>query len=266
MLSNFYELFLYFLLYSMLGWLCEEIYCSVPAGRIVNRGVLHGPYCPIYGFGGLAVLFLLQPFRGHVVLVFLAGMLVTSLLEYITSYIMEKIFHSVWWDYSDHRFNINGRVCLLNSFLFGVLSVLLMYLIHPAMHRLISRIPGEYLSAISTVCMVIFAVDVTSTAHTLSNFLRIMRKMHALREEMSEKLAQIEQEHRAAFTAEFEAKRAALSDYLSRRSGRLLAAFPKLHSAEFDAQLSELRAAIRDRAAEHREARRQKKMSRSKRS
>ena len=95
---------LYFFIYSMLGWVCECLYCGIGAKRFVNRGFLEGPYCPIYGWGALFVLYALRPFRDHIVLLFLAGMVGTSVLEYVTSYVMEKLFHSKWWDYSQRRF------------------------------------------------------------------------------------------------------------------------------------------------------------------
>ena len=100
MCGNFYVDFLYFIIYSFLGWVCEVIFCSVPARKFINRGFLMGPVCPIYGCGALLVIGFLMPFKDSLVMVFAVGMVVTSLLEYITSYAMEKLFHSRWWDYS----------------------------------------------------------------------------------------------------------------------------------------------------------------------
>ena len=109
------EWILYFFIYSFLGWVCECIYCGVPAKKFINRGFLAGPYCPIYGCGALAVIYTLTPFSDNVVILFGMGVIVTSALEYITSYMMEKLFHTKWWDYSKHPFNIHGRICLKNS-------------------------------------------------------------------------------------------------------------------------------------------------------
>ena len=122
-MSPFYIFILYFAIYSILGWGCEVIYCSLPAKRFINRGFLNGPYCPVYGIGALIVLYLLEPYKTSPFLVFLLGIFLTSLLEYITSYILEKTFHAHWWDYSKRKYNIYGRVCLLNSTLFGILSL-----------------------------------------------------------------------------------------------------------------------------------------------
>ena len=83
---------LYFFIYSFLGWVCECIYCGIGARRFINRGFLEGPYCPIYGWGALIVLYALEPFKNNLVLLFFAGMILTSLLEYATSVVMEKCF------------------------------------------------------------------------------------------------------------------------------------------------------------------------------
>ena len=119
------EWILYFFIYSFLGWVCECIYCGVPAKKFINRGFLAGPYCPIYGCGALAVIYTLTPFSDNVVILFGMGVIVTSALEYITSYMMEKLFHTKWWDYSKHPFNIHGRICLKNSILFGLMVFIL---------------------------------------------------------------------------------------------------------------------------------------------
>ena len=103
-----------FFAYSFLGWVCECIYCSIPAKKFINRGFLEGPYCPIYGCGAMLVIYLLTPFAAKPLLLFVAGILVTSALEYITSWLMEMFFHTKWWDYSTYPFNINGRICLIS--------------------------------------------------------------------------------------------------------------------------------------------------------
>ena len=95
-MSPFYIFILYFAIYSILGWSCEVIYCSLPAKHFINRGFLNGPYCPVYGIGALIVLYLLEPYKASPFLVLLLGIFLTSLLEYITSYMLEKAFHAHW--------------------------------------------------------------------------------------------------------------------------------------------------------------------------
>ena len=118
------ELFLLYIAYSTLGWCGEMLYCSIPKGHICEkRGFLNGFLCPIYGHGALLVLYLLHGGFQNPVLTFIFGAIVTSILEYFTSWIMEKLFHMRWWDYSHYKFQINGRVCLLNSTCFGRAAV-----------------------------------------------------------------------------------------------------------------------------------------------
>lgn len=162
-MNNFLNYFLYFFIYSFGGWICECIYCSIPAKKFINRGFLYGPYCPIYGFGALIVTVLLDGYLNNPVLVFFLGMLLTSLLEYVTSFVMEKLFNKKWWDYSHYKFNINGRVCLLNSALFGIMSLFVIYVLHPEVSDLINLIPLHYQAWVSLILFFLFAYDLFNT-------------------------------------------------------------------------------------------------------
>lgn len=104
---------LFFFIYSCMGWICECIYCSIPARKFINRGFLTGPLCPVYGFGALLVIWMLTPVSGDVGMLFIFGLLVTSALEYITSLLLEKLFHMKWWDYSTKHCNIHGARLLI---------------------------------------------------------------------------------------------------------------------------------------------------------
>ena len=97
------RVFLLFLCYSFLGWACETVYCSIGKRKFVNRGFLNGPLCPVYGFGALAVLYFLRPVSDNIPLLFVSGMVLTSVIEYITGYLLEKLFATKWWDYSSRR-------------------------------------------------------------------------------------------------------------------------------------------------------------------
>ena len=124
--------FLLLLFYSFLGWCGEMIYCSIGQRKLCEkRGFLNGPLCPIYGHGALLVLLVMGNRWNSPIATFLVGMVLTSAVEYVTSYAMEKLFHMRWWDYSRRRFNLNGRVCLLNSLLFGLACLVLRYGIQP---------------------------------------------------------------------------------------------------------------------------------------
>ena len=159
-----------FFIYSVLGYLSEIVFCSVPKKHFVNRGFLYGPYCPIYGFGALVVLIFLEPLKAHWYLVFLFAVVLTSAIEYVTSWLLEKLFNMKLWDYSNHKININGRVCGLNSFLFGLMGLFVTYVVHPFVSDVIRAIPVEYRSAISDLILIAFSIDATVTVINLKSF------------------------------------------------------------------------------------------------
>lgn len=165
-----------FVIYAFIGYICEVIYCSIGQRKLVNRGFLYGPWLPIYGFGGLIVNICLIPLKAYPVLVFILGMILTSIVEYIGSWGLEKIFSIKLWDYSKHFANINGRVCLLNSTLFGIMSVSLVYLVQPYITLLISVIPSVVHYYLADVLRLLFAVDLTLSVIKMSAFKKALRE------------------------------------------------------------------------------------------
>lgn len=133
-------LFLWFLFYSFAGWVYESILVSVSERRLVNRGFLNGPICPIYGCGAVLAIVLLHDLHNPFA-VFLISSIGACMLEYVTSWGMEKLFHARWWDYSHRRFNIQGRICLLGAIVFGLLGVLITDVIQPEVNRITQMIP-----------------------------------------------------------------------------------------------------------------------------
>ena len=129
------EIFLYFIIASFLGYTMEVVKCSINTKKLVNRGFLFGPICPIYGVGFVLITWLLSKYQNDIIILFLMGALITSAVEYYTSYVLELIFHNRWWDYSYRKDNINGRICLKNSILFGIGSVLIIRLINPLLFQ-----------------------------------------------------------------------------------------------------------------------------------
>ncbi len=186
-MENFCTWFLGFAGYSFLGWLCESIYCSVPAKRFINRGFLNGPFCPVYGIGALLVIGLLHPIGKNIILIFLCGALITTLLEYITGFLLEKLFHTKWWDYSKKKIQLHGRICLQNSLLFGLLCVVLMVVIHPLGQDLLSQIPDSVQCVIAGILMIYFVADTVISIHTILQFNGKLRQLHSLLDEIEEK-------------------------------------------------------------------------------
>ena len=177
-METFFKTIFFFIIYSFLGWLCEDIYVGIGKRKLVNRGFLYGPYCPIYGFGALLVLNFLWPVKNNPILVFLGGILLTSILEYITSWIMEKLFHERWWDYSNYPFNIHGRVCLKNSLLFGLLALFITYGIHPYIIRLYNWIQNSYLYLLYILFAVGFVIDIYYTVTNLLKRKKLISFIH----------------------------------------------------------------------------------------
>ena len=124
----------YFIIYSIIGWIVETSYVYISTKKFVDRGFLVGPYCPIYGSGAVLMILYLTQYKDNILTVFILSTVICSILEYLTSYIMEVLFKTRWWDYSTQKFNLNGRICGKNSLLFGLAGILVIYIIHPVIN------------------------------------------------------------------------------------------------------------------------------------
>ncbi|MGN1030428.1 MAG: hypothetical protein ACI4PQ_02385 [Butyricicoccaceae bacterium] len=141
MITSFYDVYWVFLVYSFLGWCAEVIYAAVCSGQFVNRGFLNGPICPIYGIGVLLVIGALWPLRGNTPVLFVGSVLLTTVLEFLVGWVLEKLFHDKWWDYSDIPFNIKGYVCLKFSLMWGIACMIIVRIIHPSIMTLVHWLP-----------------------------------------------------------------------------------------------------------------------------
>lgn len=223
------SLVILFFLYSFLGWAMETVYCSIPAQKFVYRGFLVGPLCPIYGFGSLAVVLILWPFRRHPELIFLFGMIITSALEYFVSVLLEKLFKKSWWDYSDKKFNVNGRICLQNSILFGILSLFLVYILHPSFLDIIDRMPVAVLLYTSGVLTLIFCIDIVFSVRTVINFNREMNKLSELTETIERKREELKAAMEAFRDEQKEKLEVELSGLISLQEENMLSFVKKMH-------------------------------------
>ena len=151
-------LFLLFIVYSITGWIIEVIATYPDTKCFVNRGFLIGPYCPIYGNCAIAMIFLLHNVTNPILL-FVLSILICSIGEYVTSYAMEKIFHARWWDYSKNKFNLNGRICLVNSLAFGVLGFLLIKFVNPFVVGLITKLSPTMINVLFYTILTLFIID-----------------------------------------------------------------------------------------------------------
>ncbi len=164
MIYDFLSLFLIFILYSMLGYLAEIVFCSLVSKKFVyDRGFLIGPYLPIYGTGAILITLFLGKYHGDYITLFIMSAFYCSALEYLTSLVMEKIFHLRWWDYSEKKFNVNGRVCLENSLLFGIGGLVIVQFIDPIILNFVYGLPDITLYILSISLLFIYFTDVFFT-------------------------------------------------------------------------------------------------------
>ena len=175
--------FLWFIVYSFMGWAYESAICSIEQKKFINRGFLKGPFCPVYGFGALACILLLYQSTENVVVLFVVGMFLTCAVEYITAVLLEKLFDSKWWDYSNRRFNLNGRVCLLGAVVFGVLSVLLIKVFHPHISALTAQAP-EWLQIV--LAGILFCLILWDLYATVRHLLRLNSRLKDIQAAINE--------------------------------------------------------------------------------
>ena len=157
-MTEFKIYFLLFMTYSFIGWIIEIIDRFKVNKKIVNRGFLIGPYIPIYGSCAIVMLLLLHSVKSPTIL-FLSCILIASIGEYLTSYVMEKVFHARWWDYSDYKFNLNGRICLINCLGFGVLGFILIKYLNNFLYNIYSNFSIITINILFYILITIFIID-----------------------------------------------------------------------------------------------------------
>ena len=175
--------FIDFIIISFLGWAWETIYNIGHERKWIRRGFLYGPICPIYGVGALLGITLIKCFQisfGYTLVwwhIALASFLGSTILEYITGWVLEKIFHAYWWDYSDLRFHYKGRICLSASCAFALAGLLIVYFLMPVCDAITTWLPGTAIDLIFILFLVIFVMDMTLTISTLTEFEKMITDM-----------------------------------------------------------------------------------------
>ena len=192
---SLYQTLAYFLIYSCLGWCLEVVYAAVTTGKLVNRGFLNGPVCPIYGFGMVIVLYALTPLVDNTLLLYLGGVILPSALELVGGWALYKLYRTRWWDYSDYPFNIGGYICLEFCLLWGVGTLVVMRIVHPIIAGLVAMVPTLVGVILMCILYAVYATDVVATAiaaSTLADTLDTMEKLgdsiHAVSDAMTELL------------------------------------------------------------------------------
>lgn len=184
--------FLLFISYAFLGW-CMEVTCKfIQYKKFINRGFLIGPYCPIYGWGALAITILLKRYMEDPLVLFVMSTLICSIIEYLTSYFMEKKYHARWWDYSNKKFNINGRICLETLIPFGILGVAIMYGTNPILFKLYNQIPQLVINILTVILFIGFIVDNIISSNIISSInVEGNKLIKDNTEEITEKIKQV---------------------------------------------------------------------------
>lgn len=259
---DFYHLMNWLIIYSFFGWVWETCYVSVKSGKFVNRGFINGPLCTIYGFGAVSVYMILRPFSDN--LLYLGGVVVATALEYVTAVLMESIFHTSWWDYSDNKFNFQGRICLGASLGWGAFTVILFKVLHPFVESIVILYPvyvGEIGICVIGVGYVVDFAFSAAAAFRIHEKLPVIEaameqakgemlvKMHekiasvgfakeATLESVKERLGDVEvlkemEQKRAAITAEISAelqkRKEAMAAKVGHNMQRFVKAYPNLN-------------------------------------
>ena len=233
------SLIAYFIIYSFLGWVLESVFKTVIAKKPINSGFLYGPFCPIYGFGALIMLIFLKRFSNNIILLFIIGFFVLSVWEYIVGLLLEKAFKTKYWDYSKNKFNINGRVCLLNSCYWGILEVIFTKLIHPPVQNIVNNIPKELLMYANTILFAIIIIDYMFSVIKVYNINVSINSLNDITKNIKQELDKIKEyaENKAKESEtlqhvidELKEKQEAMKAKLEKQTARLRKAFPTMRS------------------------------------
>ena len=277
-MSIYYSI-LYFFVYGFLGWCTEVIFAAFKQHRFVNRGFLNGPICPIYGVGVTLVIACLEAFQSNLLLLYISSVILVTVLEGVTGWAMDKLFHNKWWDYSKLPFNIVGYVCLLFSLIWGVACVFIVYFVHPLIHQVLSLIPhtaGIALIAILGIALLSDMIVTTSAIVKFNQYLELLKhitdELHAISNQIGAELYQnvmhvldmqessrqklddvkleVSEEIRMQIV-ELKTRAQNLGEKVPKPARRLLKAFPKLESRNYKAQLELFRQKLEQHLGRH---------------
>lgn len=250
---SFFDILVYFILYAIVGYMLEVIYAALVLGKFVNRGFLNGPWCPIYGFGMVIVALTLKPVSSSLIALFIGSVLVTSIIEFVTGFVLEKVFKQKWWDYTDEPFNLGGYICLKFSLIWGVACVFVVKLVLPFTDLISSALHNTVGIIVMFTLLLLMLADLAATVVTIAGIkkkLRLMNSIAAKLRENSDNIGGFLSEE----TLELKSKFDSLSEQITEKGGakRMLNAFPTLKKNNTK-KLSELRESINESIERSRE-------------
>ncbi len=225
----------YFIIYSFFGWVMESVLKTYAQKKPVNSGFLYGPFCPIYGFGAVFMFLCLNRFENNILLLFIIAFFTLSLWEYAVGVLLEKLFHTKYWDYSEKKFNIKGRVCLMNSLFWGFLGVIFIKFIHPWISAKIDLISANILTFNVIMITIAIIADTIVSAIKVSNIKVKLEKLKEITESLKEKIEeldkkQVNKENLQKVIEELKYKQTELKRKLIRQTNHLKKAFPTIKS------------------------------------
>ena len=226
---SFLEIIIYFITYSFLGWVMESIFRSISEKKIINTGFLKGPFCPIYGVGAIIMLLFLKRFADNLTVLFIVSVVVLTIWEYLVGVLLEKLFHTKYWDYSNHKFNFQGRICLTNSIFWGILGIVFVKYIHPVVENLMSKIDIRILIFVYSILGIVILVDMITSIIKVKNIKVTLEKIEKLNNEIKEKL---KEENVQYLIEQLKYKRNKTILHLYKNVYRLKKAFPAINTKE----------------------------------
>ena len=160
-MKKFELYFWHFISFAIIGWIYEELYYFLSKGKIVNSGTMFGPWLPIYGFAGLLIYLLSKKLKNSPIKMFFVSFILSGIIEYFTSYYLEKVYHMKWWDYSKFAFNLNGRICLIGLIAFSLLALFVMYYVLPLIEKMYNKMNIKFRDILIYLLIVLFVADFT---------------------------------------------------------------------------------------------------------
>ncbi len=242
-MNIYFEVLTYFIIYSFLGWVMESTVRTICEKKLINTGFLHGPFCPIYGIGAMILFLFLKRFENQLILLFFMGVIVLTFWEYIVGVMLEKMFKTKYWDYSKHKFNFQGRICLTNSICWGILGILFVKYIHPFIENIVSNINPIILYYIVAILSVVILIDMIVSIIKVKNIQSTLEQIEKLNTEIKEKLKEIRLlkrdtnetisiENIQNIVENLKKKRNRIIRHLYRNVYRLKKAFPAINTKE----------------------------------
>lgn len=237
----------YFLIYSFLGWCVEVCYAALNTKKFINRGFLNGPYCPIYGAGVITIMYFVYPFKNSLIVLFMFSVILTSLIEFLTGFILEKAFHYRWWDYSKEHFNLGGYICLKFSIIWGLACVFVTEIVHPGVRDIVLWIPKPFGEVILGILYLLMIIDFVVTVKTVLKLNARMEKLQMIADDIhkfSDKLGNKVSSDFLDVEEKIEKLNSKREKEISWLEKRIIHSFPEMKSTKYNNIFKDIRSKV----------------------